>query len=281
MVARRISDLRTVLDDPVFFKFHPNKVFEFGHINRATECTYLNEHSSRSHALLMVTVRGVNYSTGIQTTGKLNLVDLAGSERVGKSGAEGSRLREAQYINKSLLALGDVIHALRSRQGYIPFRNSKLTYLLQDSLSGESKTLMMVHVSPVEKNTSETLCSLKFAERVRSVELGHGTRRSESGSWSSQEHLEVTVTLAFTPHRGASCPPYCVPASSPLAASLVNGILQCPEPPDCCVTDRLCRSWHFTKPSCVFHSLAVLDPTACVVEGVHLLAPESLSQSKY
>ncbi|XP_077157973.1 kinesin-like protein KIFC3 isoform X2 [Paroedura picta] len=168
-----------------------NKVFEFGHVNRATECTYLNEHSSRSHALLIVTVRGVNYSTGIQTTGKLNLVDLAGSERVGKSGAEGNRLREAQYINKSLLALGDVIYALRSRQGHIPFRNSKLTYLLQDSLSGDSKTLMMVHVSPVEKNTSETLCSLKFAERVRTVELGLGSRKTESGSWSSQEHLET------------------------------------------------------------------------------------------
>lgn len=78
--------------------------------------------------------------------GKLNLVDLAGSERVGKSGAEGSRLREAQHINKSLSALGDVIAALRSRQGHVPFRNSKLTYLLQDSLSGDSKTLMVVQV---------------------------------------------------------------------------------------------------------------------------------------
>jgi hypothetical protein len=73
-------------------------------------------------------------------------VDLAGSERVGKSGAEGSRLREAQHINKSLSALGDVIAALRSRQGHVPFRNSKLTYLLQDSLSGDSKTLMVVQV---------------------------------------------------------------------------------------------------------------------------------------
>ncbi|KAF7242731.1 Kinesin-like protein KIFC3 [Varanus komodoensis] len=169
-----------------------NKVFEFGHVNRATECTHLNEHSSRSHALLIITVRGVDYSTGIRTTGKLNLVDLAGSERVGRSGAEGSRLREAQYINKSLSALGDVIYALRSRQGHVPFRNSKLTYLLQDSLSGDSKTLMMVQVSPAEKNTSETLCSLKFAERVRSVELGLGSRRAEPGSWTSQEHLEVT-----------------------------------------------------------------------------------------
>lgn len=83
---------------------------------------------------------------GTLPTGKLNLVDLAGSERVGKSGAEGSRLREAQHINKSLSALGDVIAALRSRQGHVPFRNSKLTYLLQDSLSGDSKTLMVVQV---------------------------------------------------------------------------------------------------------------------------------------
>lgn len=80
--------------------------------------------------------------------GKLNLVDLAGSERVGKSGAEGNRLREAQHINRSLSALGDVIAALRSRQGHVPFRNSKLTYLLQDSLSGDSKTLMVVQVRP-------------------------------------------------------------------------------------------------------------------------------------
>lgn len=151
-----------------------NKVFEFGYNNRTTEFTNLNEHSSRSHALLIVTVRGVDCSTGLRTTGetssdhsgqalhrypwgsadlpfalpsgKLNLVDLAGSERVGKSGAEGNRLREAQHINRSLSALGDVIAALRSRQGHVPFRNSKLTYLLQDSLSGDSKTLMVVQV---------------------------------------------------------------------------------------------------------------------------------------
>lgn len=78
--------------------------------------------------------------------GKLNLVDLAGSERISKSGAEGSRLREAQCINKSLSALGDVINALRSRHSHVPFRNSRLTYLLQDSLSGDSKTLMLVQV---------------------------------------------------------------------------------------------------------------------------------------
>ncbi|XP_075392907.1 kinesin-like protein KIFC3 isoform X2 [Tenrec ecaudatus] len=183
-----------------------NKVFEFGHTNRTTEFTNLNEHSSRSHALLIVTVRGMDRSTGLRTTGKLNLVDLAGSERVGKSGAEGSRLREAQHINKSLSALGDVIAALRSRQGHVPFRNSKLTYLLQDSLSGDSKTLMVVQVSPVEKNTSETLYSLKFAERVRSVELGPGSRRAELGSWSSQEHLEWEPPCQTPSARAHSAP---------------------------------------------------------------------------
>ncbi|NXD39123.1 KIFC3 protein, partial [Copsychus sechellarum] len=183
-----------------------NKVFEFGHVKRVTECTNLNEHSSRSHALLIVTVRGLDRSTGLRTTGKLNLVDLAGSERVGRSGAEGSRLREAQHINKSLSALGDVIYALRSRQGHVPFRNSKLTYLLQDSLSGDSKTLMMVQVSPAEKNTSETLCSLKFAERVRSVELGPVSRKAELGSWTSQEHLEVLKTL-LGDSPGSTAPP--------------------------------------------------------------------------
>ncbi|KFV76374.1 Kinesin-like KIFC3, partial [Struthio camelus australis] len=133
---------------------------------------------------------GGGFFFGSLPPGKLNLVDLAGSERVGRSGAEGGRLREAQYINKSLSALGDVIYALRSRQGHVPFRNSKLTYLLQDSLSGDSKTLMVVQVSPAEKNTSETLCSLKFAERVRSVELGPVSRKAELATWPSQEQLE-------------------------------------------------------------------------------------------
>ncbi|XP_028812096.1 kinesin-like protein KIFC3 isoform X2 [Denticeps clupeoides] len=165
-----------------------NKVFELGHMNRATACTNLNEHSSRSHALLIITVAGYNSSTGHRTTGKLNLVDLAGSERIAKSGAEGSRLREAQCINKSLSALGDVINALRSRQSHVPFRNSRLTYLLQDSLSGDSKTLMMVQVSPLDSNVSESVCSLKFAQRVRTIELGPGgcsRKQTENSSTSS------------------------------------------------------------------------------------------------
>ncbi|XP_051884013.1 kinesin-like protein KIFC3 isoform X2 [Pristis pectinata] len=173
-----------------------NKVFELGRVNRATDFTNVNERSSRSHALLIVSVTGINLTSGVRTTGKLNLVDLAGSERVGKSGAEGPRLREAQNINKSLLALGDVICALRSKQPYIPFRNSKLTYLLQDSLSGDSKTLMMVQVSPMEKNVNETICSLKFAQRVRSVELGAAGRRVENQHCSSRQECELESSLS-------------------------------------------------------------------------------------
>ncbi|XP_048887388.1 kinesin-like protein KIFC3 isoform X2 [Brienomyrus brachyistius] len=178
-----------------------NRVFSLGYVNRATACTNLNEHSSRSHALLIVTVAGVNATTGHRTSGKLNLVDLAGSERISRSGAEGSRLREAQCINKSLAALGDVIHALRSRQPHVPFRNSRLTYLLQDSLNGDSKTLMMVQVSPLDNNMSESVCSLKFAQRVRSVELGpvSATRRPADCSPNSASPTHDSVELDSPP----------------------------------------------------------------------------------
>ncbi|XP_022606258.1 kinesin-like protein KIFC3 isoform X3 [Seriola dumerili] len=176
-----------------------NRVFELGHMNRATACTNLNEHSSRSHALLIITVSGFNSATGNRTQGKLNLVDLAGSERIGKSGAEGSRLREAQCINKSLSALGDVINALRSKHSHVPFRNSRLTYLLQDSLSGDSKTLMMVQVSPLPSNMSESVCSLKFAQRVRSVELSSSSSRRHENSSTSSSPTHDSVELDSPP----------------------------------------------------------------------------------
>lgn len=149
-----------------------NKILALGHKQRATEHTNLNAHSSRSHALLILTAKGKETSTGICTTGKLYLVDLAGSERVSRSGAAGERLREAQYINRSLSALGDVFSALRSQQAHVPYRNSKLTYLLQEALSRDGKALLLLQVSPVEQNMNETLCSLRFGDRVQSVELG-------------------------------------------------------------------------------------------------------------
>ncbi|MCI4374609.1 hypothetical protein PGIGA_G00008080 [Pangasianodon gigas] len=161
---------------------HIKKILATARRNRITFGTQMNQHSSRSHALLTITVQGTDLATGTKTTGKLNLVDLAGSERVSKSGAEGERLKEAQNINRSLLALGDVIQALRGRQTYIPFRNSRLTYLLQDSLGKGNKTAMVVQISSLERNVEETLCSLKFAQRVCKVELGPAARKIESGS---------------------------------------------------------------------------------------------------
>ncbi|XP_010773264.1 kinesin-like protein KIFC3 [Notothenia coriiceps] len=160
---------------------HIKKILAKARRNRITFGTQMNQHSSRSHALLCVTVQGTDLATGSKTTGRLNLVDLAGSERVWKSGAEGERLKEAQNINRSLLSLGDVIQALRARQTHIPFRNSRLTYLLQDSLGKGSKTAMVVQVSALESNVGETLCSLKFAQRVCKVELGPAARKIESG----------------------------------------------------------------------------------------------------
>uniref|UniRef100_A0A3Q0S422 Kinesin-like protein KIFC3 n=1 Tax=Amphilophus citrinellus TaxID=61819 RepID=A0A3Q0S422_AMPCI len=157
---------------------HIKKILATARRNRITFGTQMNQHSSRSHALLSITVQGTDLATGSKTT-KLNLVDLAGSERVWKSGAEGERLKEAQNINRSLLALGDVIQALRARQTHIPFRNSRLTYLLQDSLGKGSKTVMVVQVSALESNVGETLCSLKFAQRVCKVELGPAARKIE------------------------------------------------------------------------------------------------------
>merc|ERR1711865_1052218 len=109
-------------------------------------------------------------------TSKLSLVDLAGCERISRSGATGQQLKEATSINASLSALGDVIAALSSKNAHIPYRNSKLTHLLADSLGGQSKCLMFVNVSPAAVNASETLNSLGFASRCRATELGRAKK---------------------------------------------------------------------------------------------------------
>ncbi|KAL0459726.1 UNVERIFIED_CONTAM: Kinesin-like protein KIN-14F [Sesamum latifolium] len=143
-----------------------------GQRNRAVGATALNDRSSRSHSCLTVHVQGRDLTSGNILRGCMHLVDLAGSERVDKSEVTGDRLKEAQHINKSLSALGDVISSLAQKNSHVPYRNSKLTQLLQDSLGGQAKTLMFVHISPEPDAVGETISTLKFAERVATVELG-------------------------------------------------------------------------------------------------------------
>lgn len=145
---------------------------------RSVACTKMNSVSSRSHSVFMLHLSGMNEESGTFVQGALNLCDLAGSERLDRSGAgsDAQRLKETQSINKSLSCLGDVFTALSNRSSHVPYRNSKLTYLLQDCLSGDGKALMFVNLSPTQASSNESLCSLRFAQRVNQVELGKATK---------------------------------------------------------------------------------------------------------
>eukprot|EP00299_Pterocystis_sp_00344_P009762 c4213_g2_i1.p1 GENE.c4213_g2_i1~~c4213_g2_i1.p1 ORF type:complete len:1005 (+),score=248.40 c4213_g2_i1:62-3076(+) len=143
-----------------------------GYGNRTVKSTNMNSLSSRSHSILTLHLTGTNVKTKKTYAGKLHFVDLAGSERVGKSGVVGEALKEAQAINKSLSALGDVISALSNKDKFIPYRNSPLTKLLQESLGGNSKTVMICNIAPCKHSMSETINSLRFATRAHKVEMG-------------------------------------------------------------------------------------------------------------
>ncbi|KAG8379354.1 hypothetical protein BUALT_Bualt07G0079600 [Buddleja alternifolia] len=148
------------------------ELMDIGLKNRAKGSTALNDRSSRSHSVVSIHVRGTDVKSGSSLRGSLNLVDLAGSERIDRSEVTGDRLKEAQHINKSLSALGDVIFALAQKSAHVPYRNSKLTQVLQNSLGGQAKTLMYVQLNPDCSSYSESVSTLKFAERVSGVELG-------------------------------------------------------------------------------------------------------------
>ncbi|KAJ5739988.1 hypothetical protein N7533_012772 [Penicillium manginii] len=172
-----ITDITTVqLDSPEMVE----SILKNADANRSVAATKANERSSRSHSVFILKLIGENHITGERSEGTLNLVDLAGSERLSHSGATGERLKETQNINRSLSSLGDVIAALGQGKdgGHIPYRNSKLTYLLQFSLGGNSKTLMFVMASPLQAHMSETLTSLKFATKVHNTHIGTAKRQA-------------------------------------------------------------------------------------------------------
>ncbi|KAG1326988.1 kinesin-like protein KIN-4C [Cocos nucifera] len=158
-----------------------------GSLSRATGSTNMNSQSSRSHAIFTICMEqkkiannpcsgAINNDVGDDILiAKLHLVDLAGSERAKRTGADGLRLKEGIHINKGLLSLGNVISALgdekkRKEGGHVPYRDSKLTRLLQDSLGGNSKTVMIACISPADSNAEETINTLKYANRARNIQ---------------------------------------------------------------------------------------------------------------
>lgn len=155
------------------FVCNPEEVMaliEEGKRNRHISVTNMNEHSSRSHSVFLINVKQENEDTQKQLTGKLYLVDLAGSEKVSKTGAEGQTLDEAKNINKSLSALGNVISALaEGNKSHIPYRDSKLTRILQESLGGNSRTTIIICGSPASFNEYETKSTLEFGRRAKTI----------------------------------------------------------------------------------------------------------------
>ncbi|CAN1860083.1 Kinesin-like protein KIN-14I [Linum perenne] len=176
-------------------------LMNLGHRNRVVGATALNDRSSRSHSCLTVHVQGKDLTSGNILRGCMHLVDLAGSERVDKSEVRGDRLKEAQHINRSLSALGDVIASLAQKNPHVPYRNSKLTQLLQDSLGGQAKTLMFVHVSPEPDAVGETISTLKFAERVATVELGAARVNKDSSDVKELKEQIATLKAALAKKR--------------------------------------------------------------------------------
>ncbi|KAF5097867.1 hypothetical protein D0Z00_002240 [Geotrichum galactomycetum] len=158
---------------------HGLKVLQRGLRKRQVAETKMNDHSSRSHTIFTLTVyTGAPPNSPDSVIGKINLVDLAGSENIGKSGAENKRAREAGMINQSLLTLGRVINALVDKSPHIPYRESKLTRLLQDSLGGQTRTCIIATVGPALSNLEETVSTLEYASKAKNIR-----NKAQVGAW--------------------------------------------------------------------------------------------------
>ncbi|XP_013597779.1 PREDICTED: kinesin-like protein FRA1 isoform X2 [Brassica oleracea var. oleracea] len=195
-----------------------------GSVSRATGSTNMNNQSSRSHAIFTISVeqmRKINNNTDSSENGslkeeylcaKLHLVDLAGSERAKRTGSDGMRFKEGVHINKGLLALGNVISALgdekkRKDGAHVPYRDSKLTRLLQDSLGGNSRTVMIACISPADINAEETLNTLKYANRARNIRNKPVVNRDPVSSemLKMRQQLEYLQAELSLRNGGSSC----------------------------------------------------------------------------
>lgn len=161
-------------ESPISTVFVPgvDQVLERGSAKRKKAETLLNKQSSRSHSIFTITVHikeTTSEGEDVIKVGKLNLVDLAGSESISRSGAKDSRAREAGSINQSLLTLGRVINTLVEHSGHIPYRDSKLTRLLRDSLGGKTKTCIIATIAPTTLCQEETLSTLDYAHRAKNI----------------------------------------------------------------------------------------------------------------
>eukprot|EP00588_Corethron_pennatum_P021553 CAMPEP_0194319166 /NCGR_PEP_ID=MMETSP0171-20130528/15644_1 /TAXON_ID=218684 /ORGANISM="Corethron pennatum, Strain L29A3" /LENGTH=900 /DNA_ID=CAMNT_0039076285 /DNA_START=122 /DNA_END=2825 /DNA_ORIENTATION=+ len=176
--SRSVTNLTIAALDPTD-ELAVQRVLRRAESRRTVACTDMNATSSRSHAVFTLHFVAVNTEQRQTLRGALNLVDLAGSERLSRSGAEGIRAKEAAAINKSLSSLSDVFVAISQQANHVPFRNSKLTHLLQPCLGGDGKMLLLVNLSPTEESHNESLCSLRFASLVGQCELGKAKRTIE------------------------------------------------------------------------------------------------------
>lgn len=169
---------------------------------RSVGTTDMNSVSSRSHAVFALYLKGTNEGLSTELSGALHLVDLAGSERLDKSCSTGSRLRETQNINRSLSSLADVFCAKVENRSHVPFRNSKLTHLMEPCLSGHGKTLMVVNVAPEQDHAHETLCSLRFASQVSQCNTGgKPVRAAKTISGAPQPQVAGPKSRPGTPGR--------------------------------------------------------------------------------
>lgn len=174
------------------------ELFDAGNGVRHTGATNMNAASSRSHLVFALIVDATSRKTKKTSTGKLSLIDLAGSERASKTGATTERLKEAQSINKSLSALGNVISALSTNEKFVPYRDNKLTQLMSDSLGGNAKTLMFVNLSPADYNIDESLSSLIYASRVKLI-TNSAEKMQESAEVARLKKIIAQFKAGVTP----------------------------------------------------------------------------------